>query len=82
MTGACSLLADIIYIFAFNQKPIFTKEQSEPHQEVLSRRERGSIGPIYVKIRKKIDVIFLFFFSNSRSVLALQRTCICLVPCY
>ncbi|CAA98959.2 Clc-like protein [Caenorhabditis elegans] len=50
MTGACSLLADIIYIFAFNQKPIFTKEQSEPHQEVLSRRERGSIGPIYKRL--------------------------------
>uniref|UniRef100_A0A1I7TFF0 Clc-like protein n=2 Tax=Caenorhabditis tropicalis TaxID=1561998 RepID=A0A1I7TFF0_9PELO len=51
MTGACSLLADIIYIFAFNQKPIFVKDQPDPHQDItLSRRERGSIGPIYKRL--------------------------------
>ncbi|ULT88789.1 hypothetical protein L5515_007606 [Caenorhabditis briggsae] len=50
MTGACSLLGDVIYIFAFNQKPIFVKEQETHHEATLLRRERGSIGPIYKRL--------------------------------
>lgn len=51
MTGACSLLADVIYIFAFNQKPILVRDHTDPHQEAtLMRRERGSFGPIYKRL--------------------------------
>uniref|UniRef100_A0A8R1DWG3 Uncharacterized protein n=1 Tax=Caenorhabditis japonica TaxID=281687 RepID=A0A8R1DWG3_CAEJA len=47
MTASCSLLADIIFIFAFNQKPIFAKSQQDHEHDYYtthSRRERGESG--------------------------------------
>ncbi|EGT43390.1 hypothetical protein CAEBREN_20055 [Caenorhabditis brenneri] len=51
MTGSCSLLADLIYIFAFNQKPMFARDIPDSSQDItLSRKERGSFGPIYKRL--------------------------------
>ncbi|CAI2354929.1 unnamed protein product [Caenorhabditis sp. 36 PRJEB53466] len=51
MTGACSLLADIIYVFAFNQKPIFVKDaQIHEHDYASMTREKRGIGPIYKRL--------------------------------